>query len=108
MNELPLVLQGITPNSTSSRLGSGDFAHRAKAVIFGGGYGSSDIDTVCRAVSRAAIDSKTPWLRQDKTKSAPPPGPEYGTAIVARVKEALEGLAKEGKLDGSDGGVYWY
>jgi hypothetical protein len=41
-------------------------------------------------------------------KPAPPLGPEYGKAMVARSKEALLKLQAEGKLDGTDDGLYYY
>ena len=47
-----------------------------------------------------------PWLRPDTTKPAPPLGPEYGKALVARVKELLARLEQEGKM--GEEIVRWY
>jgi len=51
---------------------------------------------------------KVPWLRPDTSKPAPPLGPEYGKALVVRIKELMADLQKQGKLDGGEDGVYWY
>ena len=47
-----------------------------------------------------------PWLRPDMSKPAPPLGPEYGKALVARIKVLLEQLDREGKLEEEK--VHWY
>ena len=48
------------------------------------------------------------WLRHDGSKPAPPLGPEYGKAIVQRVKDTLGKLAAEGRLGSGEDGVHWY
>lgn len=47
-----------------------------------------------------------PWLCPDSTKPAPLLGPEYGKALVTRIKELLEQLSKGGKLNEEN--VLWY
>lgn len=106
--ELPLILQGITPKSTASKIGSGNITGLAKAVILGGAYSESDYQTMKTVVDRAALDHTPVWLRKDEAKISPPPGPEYGKHIAARVMELLKQLEEDGKLNGKDGQLYWY
>lgn len=47
-----------------------------------------------------------PWLRPDLSKPAPPLGPEYGKALVARIKKLVPELEKEGKM--LEEKVVWY
>jgi hypothetical protein len=103
--ELPLILQGSAPPTQTSTIGSGNIASIARAVVLGGAYEDETIRESCVKVSGAR---NVPWLKQDKTKPTPPLGPSYGEAMVQRVREAIHQLEKEGKLDGNDGGVYFY
>jgi hypothetical protein len=106
IQEIPQILRGKLPDNRLSSIGSGSLANRAKAVVLGGGYDNDDVIASMReAASKAA---NIPWVRQDTSKPTPPLGPEYGKAMVGRVKEALGELQKSGKLDGSEGGVFWY
>lgn len=101
VSDISAVLQGQTPSAGSSTLGTGNLAARPVAVILGGGY-SENFDQVHDAVEEATGGSGVAWLRHDGDKPAPPLGPEYGKAMVARVKEAL------GKLGAGETGVHWY
>lgn len=47
-----------------------------------------------------------PWLRPDLSKPAPPLGPEYGKALVGRIKVLFKELDKDGKL--VEEKVFWY
>lgn len=105
---MPLVLQGITPGTTTSNVGSGNVVNGAKAVVLGGGYDDDNYQVMREAVEKARLPRVPVWLRCDLNIPAPPPGPEYGKAVVGRVKGMLAKLDKEGKLDGADDGLYWY
>lgn len=52
--------------------------------------------------------SSVAWLRHDGSKPAPPVGPEYGKAMVQRVRDTLDSLKNEGKLGNGETEVYWY
>lgn len=105
--EIPTILNGHTPASPSSILGSGNHSDRPVAIIIGGGY-SEDFDMVFDSVERtfAHTGSGVAWLRTDMG------GPEpdtmensYAIAAAQRMKVLLTKLRDEGKL-GS--GVHWY
>ena len=106
--ELPLVLQGLAVPSPRSSIGSGNVASVAKVVVLGGAYDEATVESLHSLCAQTSGARTVPWLRQDTTKPAPPIGPEYGKAMVQRTKEALKRLAEEGRLDGTDGGVYYY
>ncbi|ATY63243.1 hypothetical protein A9K55_007083 [Cordyceps militaris] len=108
VKDLPLVLEGSAPETVPSSVGTGNIATGATAVILGGGYDDDDYDVMRKAVDAAALKERPVWLRNDLSVVMPPPGPEYGKAIVVRVKKMLAKLEKDKKLDGSDGNVYWY
>ena len=89
---------------TDSTLGTKNYEHTPVAILMGAGYDDQAIDEM-RA---AAKDSKAvPWLRPDTTKPAPPLGPEYGKAMVARIKETMKDLSAQGKLE-NNGDIVWY
>jgi lysozyme family protein len=78
--------------------------------MLGGGFADT-FDQVHDGVEKALKESggaKVAWVRHDGTKPAPPLGPEYGKAMVERVKETLASLKAEGKLESSNSGVYWF
>lgn len=108
VKDLPLVLEGSAPETVPSSVGTGNIATGATAVILGGGYDDDDYDVMRKAVDAATLKQRPVWLRNDLSVVMPPPGPEYGKAIVVRVKKMLVQLEKDKKLDGSDGNVYWY
>lgn len=69
----------------------------------GGGYDDEKIElmrSACEGVS------KVPWLRADLTVPTPPLGPEYGAAMVKRVKDCLKSLAEQGKME--EDGIHFY
>ncbi|KAK1593613.1 uncharacterized protein LY79DRAFT_669156 [Colletotrichum navitas] len=111
---LPALLASrpLPPHPETSRIGSGNYTAAPRAVILGGAFHDAATAALQGAVAdaRASADVRTvPWLRQDSSKPAPPRGgPEYGAAMVVRVREALARLEGEGKLDGSYGGDEWY
>ncbi|KAF7556393.1 hypothetical protein G7Z17_g1438 [Cylindrodendrum hubeiense] len=95
VKEIPQVLQGKLPDVKSSDIGSGNLTHGVKAVVLGGAYEDEGITVMRDAVSSIA---EIAWVRQDTTQPTPPLGPEYGKAMVARVKEALGKLEASGQL----------
>ncbi|RYC53934.1 hypothetical protein CHU98_g12276 [Xylaria longipes] len=101
--QIPAILKGDQSPASDSALGSKDYSRPPVAIILGGGYNGADAD-VMRKASEGI--KPLPWLRPDLTKPAPPLGPEYGKAMVARVKELLSQLEKEGKMN--DDQVHWY
>ncbi|KAF9878940.1 hypothetical protein CkaCkLH20_03840 [Colletotrichum karsti] len=114
---IPAILAGQTPPPThadSSAIGSGNYAAAPRAIILGSAFDDDALATIKKGVADAAAKAggpemrKVPWVRNDTSKPAPPIGPEYGRAVVARCKEALGRLEKEGKLDGGYDGDEWY
>ncbi|GKT47180.1 uncharacterized protein ColSpa_07361 [Colletotrichum spaethianum] len=111
---LPALLAAQPPPShpETSTIGSGNYAAAPRVVVLGGAFDEAATAVLQTAVAHARAQSAdvrtVPWLRQDSSKPAPPIGPEYGQAMVVRVKEALARLEGEGKLDGSYGGDEWY
>lgn len=104
--EIPALLKRETA-TTDNELGSHNYSKVPKAVILGGGYDDSMIDEM-RKATKAAGAPEVPWLRPDTTKPAPPLGPEYGKALVARLKTLMAEMQVEGKLDQGIEGVFWY
>lgn len=102
--EIPHVLNGSEPPQRGSRLGSGNYGSRPRAIIFGGGYDDAAADEILNAIGKVDIAV----LKADHTVPMPPIGPEYGKKILERCKATLEALSKEGKLDGNHGGVFQY
>lgn len=103
--EIPQVLQGIMPEVKSSDIGSGNLDRGVKAVVLGAAYHDEGIDAMKEAASSIA---NIPWVKQDITLPTPPLGPEYGKAMVARVKESLGKLEASGKLGAGEGDIFWY
>lgn len=108
VKDLPLVLMGSEPETAASSVGTGNIVDGATAVILGGGYDDDDYEAMRKAVDAATLERRPVWLRNDLSVDMPPPGPEYGKAVVVRVKNLLAKLEKEKKLDGSDSSSYWY
>lgn len=46
-------------------------------------------------------------MRPDTKKPTPPHGPEYGKAMVARIKETMKILEEKGELVGNGSIVYF-
>lgn len=101
--QIPAILRGEHPPSSDSELGTRDYSKKPVAVILGGGYDDAGTEVMMKA---SAGIHPVPWLRPDLSKPAPPLGPEYGKALVGRIKELLPQLEKEGKM--SEEKVFWY
>ncbi|KAI5927658.1 hypothetical protein F4810DRAFT_648767 [Camillea tinctor] len=101
--QIPAILKGEQSPPSDSLLGSKDYSKLPVAVLLGGGYGDDDIKAMMEASSGI---QPIPWLRPDLTKPAPPLGPEYGKALVARIKELLAKLDKDGEMNKEK--IHWY
>ena len=100
---LPALLRGDEPPPGGAEtIGTKNYSAPAKAVVTGGDYDDSKLSKL----REACKGSEVPWLRNDKSKPAPPPGPAYGAALVERVKALLSDLEKRGEMQKD--GVYWY
>ncbi|KAM3464365.1 hypothetical protein NHJ6243_002421 [Beauveria neobassiana] len=108
VKDLPLVLKGSAPETAASSVGTGNIADGAKAVILGGGYDDNDYEVMRKAVDATTLERRPVWLRNDLSVAMPPPGPEYGKAVVVRVKNLLSKLDKENRLNGADSDMYWF
>ncbi|KZM19779.1 uncharacterized protein EKO05_0004158 [Ascochyta rabiei] len=102
--QIPTLLRGEKPESSGSSLGSKNYARAPVAIFLGAAFDDRDIQELRKA---AESTTKVPWLRPDTTKPAPPPGPEYGKAMVARIKETVKGLEGRTELKGN-GDVVWF
>lgn len=101
--QIPAILRGGPPPLSDSALGSKEYSKTPIAVLLGAGYD----DAATKLMMEASAGIKPiPWLRPDMSKPAPPLGPEYGKALVARIKVLLEQLDREGKLEEEK--VHWY
>ncbi|KAI1428590.1 hypothetical protein F5Y12DRAFT_710890 [Xylaria sp. FL1777] len=101
--QIPAILKGDSSPPSDSALGSKDYSKAPIAVILGGGYDDAGIDMMMKA---SAGIKPIVWLRPDLTKPAPPLGPEYGKALVVRIKELLAQLSKDDKLNEEK--IHWY
>ncbi|KAF1365863.1 hypothetical protein EJ07DRAFT_150349 [Lizonia empirigonia] len=97
--QIPALLRGEKLDSSSgSSLASSNYERRPVVVLLGAAFGNKDV----RELRDAAKDTTdVPWLRADRTKPTPPPGPEYGKAMVARIKETMKGLEESGEMEGN-------
>lgn len=100
--QIPAIFKGEAP-SANSELGSKDYSQKPVAVILGAGY---DDNGVQRMMEASKGLHPIPWLRPDLSKPAPPLGPEYGKALVQRIKVLLAEMEKDGKM--SEERVVWY
>ncbi|KAJ0108254.1 hypothetical protein J7T55_000220 [Diaporthe amygdali] len=101
--EIPAIFRGEIPLSADSKLGSKDYSQKPVAVILGGGYDDAATEVMMEASKGI---HPIPWLRPDLGIPAPPLGPEYGNALVARIKEKLAAMEKEGTM--KEEKVIWY
>lgn len=102
--EIPSLLRGdASPVNDAENLGTRNYTKPPAAVLLGAGYQDADVAAMREA---CRDDSRVPWLRPDLSKPAPPLGPEYGKAMVQRVKSCLEELRRDGKIDGD--GVHFF
>lgn len=74
------------------------------AILLGAAFNNRDIEEL-REAAKGTKD--VPWLRPDVSKPSPPLGPEYGKAMVGRIKETVKALERDGKLEGN-GDVVWF
>lgn len=94
--QIPAIFRGEQQVESNSAMGSHDYSEKPVAVVMGGAYDDAGIEVMTKA---AAGLHPIPWLRPDLTKPAPPLGtPEYGKALVKRIKELLAKLEQDGKM----------
>lgn len=96
--KIPLLLKGEKTVPSVSALGSKNYSQPPAAVLIGAGYDDVAVAEMMEAAATAGT-KPVPWLRPDMTKPAPPLGPEYGKAMVQRIKETLKELAEKGGMD---------
>ncbi|PSN73141.1 hypothetical protein BS50DRAFT_616594 [Corynespora cassiicola Philippines] len=96
--QIPAILRGEKEVQGDSTLGTKNFEKVPVAIFLGGGYSDDDIESM--RISAKNIKD-VPWLRPDLTKPAPPLGPEYGKAMVLRIKETMAELVNQGKFEGN-------
>ncbi|KAI1077279.1 hypothetical protein F5B20DRAFT_583525 [Whalleya microplaca] len=101
--QIPAILRGEQSPPSDSELGSKNYSKPPVAVILGGAYDDAGTEVMMKA---SAGIKPMPWLRPNRATPTPPLGPEYGKAIVVRVKELLAQLQQEGKMN--DEKVQWY
>lgn len=104
--QIPAILAGQSAPSDSV-LGTKNYVTVPAAVVLGGGYDDIGIEQMMEAASQNSAAKAVPWLRPDLTIPAPPLGPEYGKAIVQRLKRLLTELQVDGRLN-AGANVYWY
>lgn len=100
--QIPAIFKGEIP-SADSELGSKDYSKKPIAVILGAAF--DDEGTKVMMDASKGIHP-VPWLRPDTTKPAPPLGPEYGKALVVRIKELLAELENDKKMNEEK--VVWF
>jgi hypothetical protein len=101
--QIPAILRGEQNVETQSRLGTHDYSKKPVAVILGAGYDDAATEVMMKASKGI---QPIPWLRPDLSKPTPPLGPEYGKALVNRIKELIPQLEKEGKANSEE--VFFY
>ncbi|KAL0941234.1 uncharacterized protein CTRU02_203997 [Colletotrichum truncatum] len=107
---IPAILSGKTPPShpDSSSIGTGNYTVPPRAVVLGSLFDEAGFTTIKNAVLADPAAKNILWLRNDTSKPGPPIGPGYPESVIARVREAMARLEKEGKLDGEYAGEEWY
>ncbi|KAK6217904.1 hypothetical protein LQW54_003192 [Pestalotiopsis sp. IQ-011] len=103
--QIPAILNGEKAVPSDTELGSKDYSRPPICVILGGGYDDAAIKLMMTA-AKDHSNRPVPWLRPDLTKPAPPLGPEYGKALVRRIKELIPELERENKLNTAE--EQWY
>ncbi|KAI9147244.1 hypothetical protein HJFPF1_13280 [Paramyrothecium foliicola] len=94
--QIPAILKGEQSIPSDSEIGTQDYSRPPICVILGGGYTDADTEAMMTAAKGLRA---VPWLRPDLTKPAPPLGPEYGKALVRRIKELIPQLESEKKMN---------
>ncbi|KAH8433845.1 uncharacterized protein LDX57_011482 [Aspergillus melleus] len=103
VDEIPALLRGEKNVPANSALGSKNYDWGVEAIIFGAAYSDQAVQLL-RDASQGL--KPVPWLRVDTSKPALPLGPEYGKALVARIKEAVKELQAKGQMN-EDAVVYY-
>ncbi|KAI1318671.1 hypothetical protein F5Y16DRAFT_406256 [Xylariaceae sp. FL0255] len=103
VSQIPAILRGDASVPSDSSLGTKVYTKPPGAVLLGARFDDDDINKTMEASKNTKM---IPWLRPDLTKPTPPLGPEYGKALVARIKALLEELATDGKM--IEEKVHWY
>ncbi|KAI1205820.1 uncharacterized protein F4807DRAFT_464281 [Annulohypoxylon truncatum] len=112
LTDIPLVLKGEIP-TPSSKVGSGNLANGSPKAIVVGAQAYDDTWIEAARQELHAAGKKVPILKPDVT-GAQGGGVGAGSqgdraqAAAERVATALRKLEAEGKLEGSDDGVYIY
>lgn len=101
--QITAIFSGEYPPSSDSSLGTHDYSKKPVAVILGAGYDDAATEIMMKA---SAGIHPIPWLRPDLSNGAPPRGPEYGKAMVERIKKLLPRLEMEGVMN--EERVFWY
>lgn len=101
--QIKAIFEGDQSPPSHSDLGSKVYSQKPIAVILGGGFTDEDAADIMKAT---ADIHHVPWLRPDQSKPAPPLGPEYGKAMVVRVKERIAQLEQEGSMGQAK--QFWY
>ena len=102
--EIPILLEGGTPPAgETDNVGTKNYSKKALAIVTGAGYEDEQITQMREACKGKA---SVPWLRPDTKIPAPPLGPEYGKALVARVKATMKQLIDSGKMGEDE--IVWY
>lgn len=101
--QIKAIFEGDQSPPSDSALGSKDYSQKPIAVILGGAFTDEDAAEMMKDTAKV---HPVPWLRPDTSKPAPPLGPEYGKAMVARIKQRIPQLEKEGKM--GDAEQLWY
>jgi len=102
--QIPELLAGNSAKS-DSELGTHNYSKVPIAVLLGAGYDDEGVAKMMEATADKSAKG-VPWLRPDTSKPAPPLGPEYGKALVQRIKELLAELQQKGGMD--EAKVHWY
>lgn len=93
--QIKAIFEGDQSPPSDSDLGSKAYSKKPIAVILGGGFTDEDTTEMMRTTAHV---HPVPWLRPDKSKPTPPLGPEYSKAMVARIKERIPQLEKDGQM----------
>ena len=103
-HQIPALLRGEDPGSASPNIGSKNYERTPVAVLLGAAFDDQGIEELREA---AKGTKNVPWLRPDTSRPMPPLGPEYGKAIVARIKCTMKELEEQGKIEGN-GDIIWF
>lgn len=103
--EIPVLLSG-EPAPSDSALGTRNYVTTPVAVILGGGYNDADTQHMMEAVEQKTTAKQVPWFRPDLSIPTPPLGPEYGRAMVIRLKKAIADIQHRKEL--GEMKVHWY